>query len=129
MVELLRMAMQWQRQLGAGRADGQAEIARREGITQARVTQIMAMLRLPPEIREQIPTMPESVGRPSRSADPQSASGRCDPLRSWMTPPTRGRDSTLAATSTVPLPLALTEPTAETVAHAVALPRPVAGHT
>ncbi|MFH1689379.1 MAG: hypothetical protein ABIE42_03975 [Candidatus Eisenbacteria bacterium] len=44
--------------------DTQAEIARREGITRARVTQIMAMLRLAPEIQEHILAMPESVNRP-----------------------------------------------------------------
>ena len=63
-IELLRMAMEWQRQLDAGEVGTQAEIARREGITRARVTQIMAMLRLAPEIREHILAMPESVGRP-----------------------------------------------------------------
>ena len=41
----------------------QAEIARREGITRARVTQIVAMLRLAPEIQEQILSMPRAVGR------------------------------------------------------------------
>jgi len=66
-VELLQMAMEWQRQLDAGEVDTQAEIARREGITRARVTQILAMLRLSPEIREHILAMPESVGRPAIS--------------------------------------------------------------
>jgi len=66
-VELLRMALEWQRQLDAGDASTQAEIARREGITRARVTQIMALLRLAPEIQEHILAMPESVGRPAIS--------------------------------------------------------------
>ena len=66
-VELLRMAMEWQRQLGAGEVSTKADIARREGITRARVTQIMAMLRLAPEIREHILAMPESTGRPAIS--------------------------------------------------------------
>jgi len=48
LVELLQMAMEWQRQLDAGEMATQAEIARREGITRARVTQIMALLRLTP---------------------------------------------------------------------------------
>jgi hypothetical protein len=61
------MAMEWQRQLDAGEVDTQAEIARREGTTRARVTQVMAMLRLAPEIREHILAMPESVGRPTMS--------------------------------------------------------------
>lgn len=59
------MAMEWQRQLVAGEVDSQAMIARREGITRGRVTQVMVMLRLAPEIQEHILAMPESVGRPA----------------------------------------------------------------
>ena len=66
-VELLQMAMEWQRQLDAGEVDTQAEIARREGITRARVTQVMGLLRLAPEIREQILALPRTVCRPSIS--------------------------------------------------------------
>ena len=66
-VELLQMAMEWQRQLEAGEVATQAAIARREGITRARVTQIMALLRLAPEIQEQILSMPRMVGRPAIS--------------------------------------------------------------
>jgi len=66
-VGLLQMAMDWQRELDAGEVDTQAEIARREGITRARVTQIMALLRLAPEIREYILVMPEMVDRPTVS--------------------------------------------------------------
>ena len=42
----------------------QAEIALREGITRARVTQIMGMLRLAPEIREKILSLPDTLHRP-----------------------------------------------------------------
>jgi hypothetical protein len=63
-VELLRMAIEWQRQLDADEVDTQAEIARREEITRARVTQIMALLQLAPEIREHILAMPETACRP-----------------------------------------------------------------
>jgi hypothetical protein len=66
-VELLKMAIEWQRQLEAGEAKTQAVIARREGITRARVTQIMALLKLAPEIQEHILAMPDSVGRPAIS--------------------------------------------------------------
>ncbi|MFH1690930.1 MAG: hypothetical protein ABIE42_11975 [Candidatus Eisenbacteria bacterium] len=66
-VALLQMAMEWQRQLDAGEVDTQAEIARREGITRARVTQVMALLRLAPEIQDLILAMPEGVGRPAIS--------------------------------------------------------------
>ncbi len=62
-VELLQMAMEWHRQLDAGEVDTQAAIARREGITRARVTQIMAMLRLAPEIQQHILSMPNTVRR------------------------------------------------------------------
>lgn len=62
-VELLRMAQEWRRELDAGEVSTQAEIARREGVTRARVTQILAMLRLAPEIQEDILTLPESINR------------------------------------------------------------------
>ena len=62
-VELLRMAMEWQRQLDAVEVGTQAEIARREGITRARVTQVMGMLRLAPEIQQSILSMPDMVRR------------------------------------------------------------------
>ena len=66
-VELLRTAHEWQALIESGEVRNQADIARREGITRARVTQIMAMLRLTPEIQEHILAMPEAVGRPAVS--------------------------------------------------------------
>ncbi len=66
-VELLRVAIEWQRQLDAREVGSQAAIARREGITRARVTQVMALLRLAPEIQEQILALPRTVRRPSIS--------------------------------------------------------------
>ena len=62
--ELLRKAIEWRRQLDASEVRNQAEIARREGITRARVTQVMALLRLAPENREHILSMPETIRRP-----------------------------------------------------------------
>ena len=47
-VELLRNAIEWQTLLESGEVTSQAEVARREGLTQARVTQVMGMLRLAP---------------------------------------------------------------------------------
>jgi hypothetical protein len=47
----------------SGKIANQVDIARREGITRARVTQVMGMLRLAPEIQERIMSMPETVGR------------------------------------------------------------------
>jgi hypothetical protein len=53
-IELLRKAIEWQTLLKAGDVTNQADIARREGISRARVTQVMGMLRLAPEIQERI---------------------------------------------------------------------------
>lgn len=64
MVELLQMAIEWQRQLDAGEVETRAEIARREGVTRARVTQVMALLRLAPEIQEHILALSPLAERP-----------------------------------------------------------------
>ena len=64
-VELLRKAIEWQALLESGEATSQAEVARREGLTRARVTQVMGMLRLAPEIQQHILSMPDMVRRPS----------------------------------------------------------------
>ena len=64
-VELLRKAIEWQGLLESGEAANQAGIARREGITRARVTQVMGMLRLAPEIQEHVLSMPDMVRRPA----------------------------------------------------------------
>ncbi len=63
--ELLQKAQEWHRQLEAGEAKTQAEIARREGITRARVTQIIGLLRLAPEIQEHVLSLPDMVRRPA----------------------------------------------------------------
>lgn len=62
--ELLRKAIEWRRQLDAGEVRNQADIARREGITRARVTQIMGILRVAPEMQEHILSMPGGIRRP-----------------------------------------------------------------
>jgi len=64
-VELLRKTIEWQALLESGDAANQAAIARREGITRARVTQVMGMLRLAPEIQQHVLSMPEVVRRPA----------------------------------------------------------------
>jgi hypothetical protein len=61
--ETLRKALEWRRQLDADEVPNQAAIARREGITRARVTQIMGILRLAPKIKEQIVALPDVVRR------------------------------------------------------------------
>ena len=63
--ELLRKAIDWQALLESGEVPNQAEIARREGITRARVTQVMGMLHLAPEIQQHVLSMPEVVRRPA----------------------------------------------------------------
>jgi hypothetical protein len=60
-VELLRKAIEWQSLLESGTAVNQAEIACKEGITRARVTQIMGMLRLAPLFQEKIFTSPGTL--------------------------------------------------------------------
>ena len=64
-VELLRKAIEWQTLLESGEATSQAEVARREGLTRARVTQVMGLLRLAPEIQHHILAMPNMIQRPS----------------------------------------------------------------
>jgi hypothetical protein len=64
-VELLRKALEWQALLESGEAPNQAAIARREGITRARVTQVMGLLRLAPEIQEHVLSLPDMVRRPA----------------------------------------------------------------
>jgi hypothetical protein len=62
-VELLRKANEWKALLESGKITSQAKIARKEGITRARVTHIMGMLRLDPQIQEQIQSIPDGVHR------------------------------------------------------------------
>jgi hypothetical protein len=64
-VEFLRKAIEWRRQIDAGKVRNQADIARREGVTRARVTQILGLLRLAPEIQETILAMPKVSCRPA----------------------------------------------------------------
>jgi len=64
-VELLRKALEWEALIESGEVPDQAAIARREGITRARVTQVMSLLRLDSEIRQHILSMPDAVRRPA----------------------------------------------------------------
>jgi len=63
-VELLRKSMEWQTLMESGQIANQGDIARQQGITRARVTQVMGMLRLAPEIRERILSMPDVSHQP-----------------------------------------------------------------
>lgn len=59
----LRQAQEWRRQLDAHQVTSQAEIARRERISRARVTQILGLLHLAPEIQEQILSLTPTTTR------------------------------------------------------------------
>ena len=63
--ELLHKAIEWRRQLDIGEVRNQADIASREGVTRARVTQVLGLLRLAPEIQETILAMPKVSCRPA----------------------------------------------------------------
>jgi hypothetical protein len=56
---LLERAEAYQRQLGSGEAPSLAYLARANGLTRARVTQVMNLLKLHPTILEHIRAMPE----------------------------------------------------------------------
>ena len=62
-VELLRKAIEWQSLMESGQIANQAGIAHREGLTRARVSQVMGMLRLAPEIHQSILAIPATVRR------------------------------------------------------------------
>ena len=56
---------QWPEKTRRTLSPSQANIARREGITRARVTQVMGLLRLAPEIQEHVLSLPDMVRRPA----------------------------------------------------------------
>jgi len=62
-VEFLRKVLEWQALLASGQAKNQADIARREGISRVRVTQVMGLLHLAPEIQQRILFMPDTTHR------------------------------------------------------------------
>jgi hypothetical protein len=51
---LLRKAQQYEKMLKRGTVKSQAELARKERISKTRVSQIMNLLKLAPEIKEQL---------------------------------------------------------------------------
>ena len=94
-VELLRKAIEWQALLESGDATNQADIARPEGITSARVTQVMGMLRLAPEIQDHVLSMPDMVRLPAISeralrpiAQIENARGQVDEFQMLLSLPT-----------------------------------------
>ena len=65
--ELLRQALEWRAPLKSGALATQAALARREGLTRVRVTQILGLFRLAPEIPHHILSTPKTVGYPTIS--------------------------------------------------------------
>ena len=63
----LQTAREWQALLESGEAKTRAEIARRESVTRARVTQVMGLLRLAPSIQKHVLAMPATTGLPEVS--------------------------------------------------------------
>jgi len=61
--ELMQMALEWQRLLDSGEVATRLELARREGLTSGRITQIMYLLKLAPEIQEHLLNLPKSAHR------------------------------------------------------------------
>ena len=60
----LAQAEEWQRQIDAGEVKHRAEISRRDGVSRARVTQIMQLLKLHPVVLEHVRALgPETPER------------------------------------------------------------------
>jgi ParB-like chromosome segregation protein Spo0J len=56
---------EWRALLDSGKISGLAEIARREGLSRVRITQIMSLLHLAPETQDYILSMPKTSRRPA----------------------------------------------------------------
>ena len=66
-VKRLAQAEEWQRQIDAGEVKHRAEISHREGVSRARVTQIMHLLRLHPALLDYVRNLgPETPETPER---------------------------------------------------------------
>ncbi len=63
LVTTLHKAREWRRQLDTGEITNQAAIARREGVSRARVTQVLMLLRLAPEIQQSLLGIPNAGQR------------------------------------------------------------------
>jgi hypothetical protein len=67
--ETIQKALEWRRQIETGQVARQVDIADREGVSPARVTQVLMLLRLAPQIQQAIltlkpPTVNEQKLRP-----------------------------------------------------------------
>lgn len=79
-VETLRKALEWRRQLDVREVANQADIARREGVSRARVTQVLMLLRLAPDIQKSI------LGLTEHPAAPRLAEHRLRPIALLQSP-------------------------------------------
>ena len=85
---LLRQAIVWRALLKSGEVSTQAAIAHREGLTRARVTRILGLLRLAPEIQHYILRCPGRWGA-RRSANVSSGRSRWSMIRSSNSTPSQ----------------------------------------
>ena len=69
-------AIEWRALLTAGEVATQAAIARHEGITRARVTKILGLLRLAPAIQHHILSMPQRLANVSSVMRPRAGRAR-----------------------------------------------------
>ena len=54
----LERAQRYRAEIDGGEIESQAALARREGLTRARITQVMTLLRLAPELQERVLALP-----------------------------------------------------------------------
>jgi hypothetical protein len=58
------VAQEWQSMLGTGECASRADLARRLGVTRARVTQVLGLLELTPEVVEALAALGDPLSRP-----------------------------------------------------------------
>jgi hypothetical protein len=58
------LARQWQNDLAEGKYSSQADLSRKVGVSRARVTQILNLLKLPEEIIEKVCAMGDPLPKP-----------------------------------------------------------------
>ena len=75
-VRLLKQAREFRRMLDAGEVDSQADLARRFRLTRARVTQLLNLLHLAPDLQEAILALP--VGTSGRLVNERGLRHVCE---------------------------------------------------
>lgn len=78
---LLALAHKFQRMLDSGEVRSMAELARLGGVSRARITQIMNLLMLAPQIQEELLLLP-AVGRSTKRPSSASSTATTDMRRS-----------------------------------------------